>query len=96
MFCNVGGFSLCASKYGATEVTALDISMDALEQVKRNAQLNGFTNITALQADVLNNCVYSKRTKKFDVIVLDPPAFTNQRYRKSGFLRVIGISICWR
>ena len=27
-FCNVGGFSLCASKYGAREITALDISLE--------------------------------------------------------------------
>lgn len=86
-FCNVGGFSLCASKYGATEVTALDISMDALEQVKRNAQLNGFTNITALQADVFEQLrIFKKEQKKFDVIVLDPPAFTKSKDTvKAGF-----------
>lgn len=76
-FCNVGGFSLCASKYGASEVTAVDISEDAIRAVRRNAQLNGFTNITALKADVFDQLrAYKKDRQKFDVIILDPPAFT--------------------
>lgn len=76
-FCNVGGFSLCASKYGASEVTAVDISEDAISAVLRNAQLNGFTNITTLKADVFEQLrVYKKERQRFDVIILDPPAFT--------------------
>lgn len=79
-FSNVGGFSLCAAKYGAKEVTALDISSDAIEAVKRNAALNGFTNITALKADVFEQLrEYKKNKQKFDVIILDPPAFTKSK-----------------
>ncbi len=75
-FCNQGGFSLCAAKYGAKEITAVDVSRLALDCVEKNAALNGFTNIKTLEADVfelLKN--YKKEERKFDVIILDPPAF---------------------
>ncbi len=76
-FCNVGGFSLCAAKYGAAEVTALDISQLAVDSVNANAQLNGFENITAETADVFEKLrVYKSEKREFGVIVLDPPAFT--------------------
>ncbi len=79
-FCNIGGFSLCASRYGASQVTAVDISLEAIDAVKRNAFLNGFTNITALQADVFEQLrLYKKEHQKFDVIILDPPAFTKSK-----------------
>lgn len=76
-FSNVGGFSLCASKYGASQVTAVDVSTEAIKAVRRNAEINGFANITALQADVFDQLrAYKKDRQKFDVIILDPPAFT--------------------
>lgn len=79
-FCNVGGFSLCASKYGASEVTAVDISEEAINSVNNNAKLNGFTNINAVKADVFEQLrLYKKEHKKFDVIILDPPAFTKSK-----------------
>ncbi|MFA6860536.1 MAG: class I SAM-dependent rRNA methyltransferase [Clostridia bacterium] len=79
-FCNVGGFSLCASKYGAKEITAVDISDKALETVNENAKLNNLTNITTISADVFEQLrLYKKENKKFDVIILDPPAFTKSK-----------------
>lgn len=79
-FCNAGGFSLCAAKYGAAEVTAVDVSEEAIASVKKNAVLNGFTNIKAIQADVFEELrKYKKEGKKFDVIILDPPAFTKSK-----------------
>lgn len=75
-FCNEGGFSLCAKKYGAQEVTAVDISETAINLVKENAALNGLEIKTEV-ADVfefLRSCRKEKKT--YDVIVLDPPAFT--------------------
>lgn len=75
-FCNVGGFSLCASLNGAKEVYSLDISERAIECVKENALLNGFTNIQTITCDVFEKLrEYKKNNMKFDVIVLDPPAF---------------------
>ncbi len=76
-FCNVGGFSLCASKYHAKSVTAVDISERAIASVIENAELNGFKNITPIVADVFEQLrLYKKSKKAFDCIVLDPPAFT--------------------
>ncbi|MBO4538770.1 MAG: class I SAM-dependent rRNA methyltransferase, partial [Clostridia bacterium] len=75
-FCNQGGFSLCAAKYGAKEVVAADISELALESVRKNAEMNGFKNVTTVAADVFELLKdYKKEGKKFDVIILDPPAF---------------------
>ena len=76
-FCNVGGFSLCAAKSGAKQVTALDISEVAIAFVKENMALNNITNINPICADVFIKLrEYKKEGKKFDVIILDPPAFT--------------------
>ena len=75
-FCNEGGFSLCAKKYGATEVTAVDISEKAVGLVKENAALNNLE-IKTETADVFEKLrEYRKEKRKFGVVVLDPPAFT--------------------
>lgn len=75
-FCNEGGFSLCAAKYGAKETTAVDISEKAIGLVKENAALNGLQ-IETVVADVFELLrEYRKEKKKFGVVVLDPPAFT--------------------
>ena len=74
-FCNVGGFSLCAKKYGATEVTAADVSASALDFVRKNAELNGFK-VNTVCADVFALLrEYRKEKRKFGVVILDPPAF---------------------
>ena len=76
-FCNQGGFSLNAALGGAKEVIAADISETALESVCKNAIANGFTNIQTLKADVFALLrEYHKAGTAFDMIVLDPPAFT--------------------
>lgn len=75
-FCNSGGFSLNASYAGAKSVIACDISKTALDTVEENARLNGFTNVTTLLGDVFEVLrTYKKDGQKFDVVVLDPPAF---------------------
>lgn len=75
-FCNVGGFSLCAAKYGAKEVTAVDISDVALSFAERNAALNGLK-INTVEGDVFSVLrEYRKEKKKFGTVILDPPAFT--------------------
>ena len=76
-FCNVGGFSLCAAKYGAKDIYSLDISSRAIEEVKANAKLNGFNNIHPICIDVFKALRDYKENKDlFDVVILDPPAFT--------------------
>lgn len=80
-FCNVGGFSLCGAKYGATEVISADVSERALSFVEKSARENGFENVIKTeQADVFELLRrYRKNGEKFDVIVLDPPAFTKSK-----------------
>lgn len=75
-FCNAGGFGLNAAKAGAKKAYCLDVSPLALEEVRRNAELNGFLNVETVEGDVFEKLREYKREKKtFDVIVLDPPAF---------------------
>ncbi|MBQ7653401.1 MAG: class I SAM-dependent rRNA methyltransferase [Clostridia bacterium] len=75
-FSNVGGFALNAAKGGAKEVTALDVSPLAVQSILRNAELNGLK-INAYKADVFEELrAYKKEGRKFDLICLDPPAFT--------------------
>ncbi|MDR2634924.1 MAG: class I SAM-dependent rRNA methyltransferase [Clostridiales bacterium] len=87
LFCNQGGFSLCAADGGASEVVAVDISAPALEAVRVNAGLNGIRNITTVQADVFELLrEYKREGRNFDVIVLDPPAFIKSKDTvKEGF-----------
>ena len=75
-FCNAGGFALNAAAAGAKEVFALDISRTALNEVEKNAALNGIKNVTTVECDVFDKLrEYKAEKKKFDLIVLDPPAF---------------------
>lgn len=74
-FSNSGGFSLNAAKT-AKHVTACDISPLALKNVRDNADLNAFKNIDTLCGDVFEVLrTFRQQKKKFDVVILDPPAF---------------------
>lgn len=94
-FCNVGGFSLCASYYGAKKVTAIDISELAISQVKEHIALNKLNNIETICDDVFEKLrEYRHEKKKFDVIILDPPAFTKSKETvKAGYLGYRDINI---
>lgn len=74
-FCNSGGFSLNAA-LTADRVIAADISPLALENVEKNARLNGLTNIKTQCGDVFELLrSYKAAGEKFSLVVLDPPAF---------------------
>lgn len=73
-FSYTGGFSMFALKGGAKSVTSVDISKEAIENAKYNAQLNGFADKHhAISADCFD--FLRKTDSDFDLIVLDPPAF---------------------
>lgn len=76
-FCNIGGFSLNCAIAGAKSVKSLDISEKALNEVEYNAELNGLGDIISTEkADVFEKLrEYKKEGKKFDLVILDPPAF---------------------
>ncbi|MDY0209182.1 MAG: class I SAM-dependent rRNA methyltransferase [Bacilli bacterium] len=94
-FSNIGGFSLCASKYQAKQVTAVDISPLAIKQLQENARINAFSNIETITADVFEQLrLFKQEKKKFDVIILDPPAFTKSKDTvKAGYRGYMDINI---
>lgn len=74
MFCYTGGFSVYALRGGANLVHSVDSSERAVELVKKNVELN-FTNAQH-EAFAVDAFKYLEGVKgKYDVIVLDPPAF---------------------
>ncbi len=79
-FSYVGGWSLNAAKHGASEVSGLDISEKAVEQCRRHAELNSFSNCVFHKRDVFDALKTMNENKTlFDVIILDPPAFVKSR-----------------
>ncbi len=80
-FCYTGTFSLHAGHYGAKSVLGLDISENAVAQARKNAGLNGLEEICKFEAvnafDALK--AWSKDGRQYDVVMLDPPAFTKSR-----------------
>ncbi|MDX2082816.1 MAG: class I SAM-dependent rRNA methyltransferase [Rickettsiales bacterium] len=80
-FCYVGGFGLNALKNQAKSVTFIDSSKDAIELLKKNLALNNFENngeiICAKIFETLEDVNFQK--KRFDVVVLDPPAFVKSK-----------------
>ena len=77
-FTHTGAFGLNAFKNGAREVTSVDISPEAVDMVNHNIELNKAGNVMkAVCADVFDLLKqYESEGRKFDVIILDPPAFT--------------------
>ncbi len=88
-FSHTGGFALHAAAYGASEVTAVDISEHAVEFIMKNAELNGFQDkikgVASNVFDYLKECQISGTT--FDTIVLDPPAFAKNKAALEGATR---------
>ena len=81
-FTHTGAFALNAAAYGAEHVTAVDVSADAIEMAKANAQLNGLTEkISFINEDVFKLLTEMSENGKrdYDLIILDPPAFTKSR-----------------
>ncbi|MCX8020921.1 MAG: class I SAM-dependent rRNA methyltransferase [Chitinophagaceae bacterium] len=80
-FCYTGAFEVHAAYYGARSVVGLDISETAIQTARENAALNGLSANchfdTANAFDVLKK--WSKEGRRFDVVMLDPPAFTKSR-----------------
>lgn len=75
-FSYIGAFALNAAVAGAKEVTAVDISEAAVQLIEKNVALNG-ADITAVCANCFDFLrAQVKAGEKYDVVVLDPPAFT--------------------
>ena len=80
-FTHTGSFALNAAIAGAKEVTGVDASELAVEQAAKNAALNGVQD----RAKFICRDVFEllpeleKQGEKYDVVILDPPAFTKSR-----------------
>lgn len=79
-FTHTGAFALNAATT-AEKVTAVDISQTAIDMARRNAALNGFDNIEFVTANVFELLTEAEREHRrdWDMIILDPPAFTKSR-----------------
>ena len=97
-FSFMGGFALHSAKAGATEVTAIDQSEDALDAATSNAQLNGLSQrcewVHGNVFDWLKVMTARKDNDealedgpRYDLIILDPPSFTRSRASVPDALR---------
>ena len=88
-FTHTGSFALHAARYGAAEVTGVDISDTACAFATENARLNGFDDtvrfVCANAFDYLR--AEQDHHAQYDLVVLDPPAFTKTRSAVAGALR---------
>ncbi len=85
----VGAWGVRAAASGASEVVCVDASANALARVEENARLNKVAErVSSLQADAFGALRELKaKGEKFDVVVLDPPAFIKRRKdMKQGML----------
>jgi len=80
-FTHMGTFALNAGIAGAAEVTGLDISEYAVSQAQANARLNHLEDTVHFRcANVLDELPkLAQAGEKYDVVILDPPAFTKSR-----------------
>ena len=80
-FCYTGSFEISAAVYGAQSVTGIDISQSAIDMCNKNALLNKVEGICKFECvnafDVLKE--WTKESKQWDVVMLDPPSFTKSR-----------------
>ena len=88
-FTHTGSFALNAGIAGAKSVLGIDISQHAVDCATRNAELNNLQDTVKFEChnafDVLAS--WSKEGKKYDVVILDPPAFTKSRNTINGAKR---------
>jgi 23S rRNA (cytosine1962-C5)-methyltransferase len=79
MFCYTGGFSFYALQGGARLVHSVDSSVKAIEQTRENVELN-FPNEKRHEAFAADAFEFMRDIKdKYDLIILDPPAFAKHR-----------------
>jgi len=80
-FTYTGTFEIHAAHYGAKSVIGIDISENAVRQANKNAALNKVDGVCRFEManafDVLKG--WAKENRLYDVVMLDPPAFTKSR-----------------
>ena len=88
-FCHTGSFAVHSARYGAKSVHSIDISEEAIELARKNAEMNGVSDQCHFEVanafDALRSLVDEHR--QYDVVILDPPAFTKSRSSIEGAAR---------
>jgi 23S rRNA (cytosine1962-C5)-methyltransferase len=86
LFCYTGSFSVYAADGLAKEVLSIDLSNTYIDWAKRNMELNGFTSsvYSYVRGDVLQE-LPKLSNDYYDIIVLDPPTFSNSKSMKDIF-----------
>ena len=90
LFCYTGSFSVYAAKGGAASTTSVDLSKTYLDWARRNFEINGLDlgRNRLVQADVVRFLKEQRTsTDRYELIVLDPPSFSNSK-RMQGVLDV--------
>ena len=86
-FTSSGGFALHIARV-CESVDAIDSSAPALEMARSNAQRNGIDNIRFQETDVFEALsAYANAGRRFDTVILDPPAFAKSRSALEGAAR---------
>ncbi|MEF9931265.1 MAG: class I SAM-dependent methyltransferase, partial [Bacteroidales bacterium] len=87
LFCYTGGFSIYALNGGAVSVDSVDSSKKAMEMLEENVLLNGYkgqhTSYCQDAIEFMRNC----EPNKYNIIVVDPPAFAKHRGALDNALR---------
>lgn len=82
--CYTGGFALSAKRAGAKDVTAVDLDEKAIEQAKRNANLNGQAKVTWTHCDAFSFMRQMQRNERqWDLVNLDPPKLIFSREQQA-------------
>lgn len=86
-FSYTGGFSVCAAMFGAAKVDSVDSSEEAIALAKNNFSLNGLSTEANgfFVADVFD--FLRERKERYDLIILDPPAFAKKKVHIKGACR---------
>jgi 23S rRNA (cytosine1962-C5)-methyltransferase len=88
-FTHTGSFALNAGIAGAKSVLGVDISEHAIDFCRKNAELNGLSDTVKFEChnafDILRE--WSRNKRQYDVVILDPPAFTKSRSTVDGATR---------
>ncbi|MEY3562541.1 MAG: hypothetical protein RLZZ294_547 [Bacteroidota bacterium] len=86
LFCYTASFSVYAAAGNAAEVVSVDLSNTYIDWARRNMELNGFEGDKYLytRGDVLQ-ILPTIQNNYFDIIILDPPTFSNSKSMKEIF-----------
>jgi 23S rRNA (guanine2445-N2)-methyltransferase / 23S rRNA (guanine2069-N7)-methyltransferase len=104
LFCYTGSFSVYAAAGGARSTCSVDLSTTYLQWARRNFELNGFRDRyqhELIKADVLEFLRDLPMEGKFDLVVVDPPTFSNSKSTETVFdvqrnqRELLGLTLRW-